>query len=102
MKAQGIKTLGFLLGYSDAYGELAQGPDRRAGKNGGGIKIIATERFARADTAVTAQALKLVAANPDAILVVASGLAQPCRTRAWSSAATKGKDLPDAPPPRAT
>jgi branched-chain amino acid transport system substrate-binding protein len=29
--------------------------------------------FARADTGVTAQALKLVAANPDAMLVVASG-----------------------------
>jgi len=35
--------------------------------------VIATERFARADTSVTAQALKLTAANPDAMLVVASG-----------------------------
>lgn len=34
---------------------------------------MAVERFARTDTGVTAQALKLVAANPDAILVVASG-----------------------------
>ena len=38
-----------------------------------GIKLIATERFARADTSVTGQALKPVAANPDAILIVASG-----------------------------
>ena len=38
-----------------------------------GIKLVATERFARSDTSVTPQALKLTSANPDAILVVASG-----------------------------
>ena len=38
-----------------------------------GIKLVASERFARADTSVTAQALKLTAANPDAMVVVASG-----------------------------
>ena len=37
------------------------------------MKIVAVERFARTDTSVTAGALKLVSANPDAILVVASG-----------------------------
>jgi branched-chain amino acid transport system substrate-binding protein len=71
MKKLGIKTVGF-LGYTDAYGEgwlNALGPELE--KNG--IKLIATERFARADTSVTAQALKLVSANPDAIVVVASG-----------------------------
>ena len=71
MKKQGVKTIGF-LGYTDAYGEqwlneinplLAKA----------GIKLVATERFARTDTSVTPQALKLTAANPDAILVVASG-----------------------------
>jgi len=35
--------------------------------------VVAVERFARADTSVTGQALKLVAANPDAMLIVASG-----------------------------
>jgi branched-chain amino acid transport system substrate-binding protein len=34
---------------------------------------VATERFARTDSSVTPQALKLNAANPDAVLVVASG-----------------------------
>src|SRR5690606_33271839 len=38
-----------------------------------GIKLVATERFARADTSVTGQALKLTSANPDAVVVVASG-----------------------------
>jgi branched-chain amino acid transport system substrate-binding protein len=71
MKKQKIKTIGF-LGYTDAYGELwlkALAP--LAEKNG--MKIVATERFARTDTSVTPQALKLTSANPDAILVVASG-----------------------------
>jgi branched-chain amino acid transport system substrate-binding protein len=71
MKKQGIKTIGF-LGYTDAYGEqwLKEfGPQAEKA----GIKLVAVERFARADTGVTAQALKLTAANPDAILVVASG-----------------------------
>ena len=71
MKKQGVKTVGF-LGYTDAYGEgwlkeftpIAQ----KAGS-----KVVAAERFARTDTSVTAQALKLTAANPDAMLVVASG-----------------------------
>ena len=71
MKKQGIKTVGF-LGYTDAYGESwLKDFTTEAEKNG--IKVIATERFARSDTSVTAQALKLVAANPDAMLVVASG-----------------------------
>ncbi len=71
MKKQGVKTVGF-LGYTDAYGQQwldAVGPmlDKA------GIKLVGTERFARTDTSVTPQALKLTAANPDAIIVVASG-----------------------------
>ncbi len=71
MTKQGVKTVGF-LGYTDAYGESWL-KDFTAEADKNGIKVIATERFARSDTSVTAQALKLVAANPDAMLVVASG-----------------------------
>ena len=71
MKKQNVKTVGF-LGYTDAYGELwLKALTAEAAKNG--IKIVATERFARADTSVTGQVLKLTSANPDAILIVASG-----------------------------
>ena len=35
--------------------------------------MVASERYARNDTSVTAQVLKLMAANPDAILVAGSG-----------------------------
>ena len=70
-KRSGVKTYGF-LGYADAYGE-AWLKDLSALADKAGIKRVATERFARADTSVTGQALKLVAANPDAILIAASG-----------------------------
>jgi len=71
MKKQGVKTLGF-LGYTDAYGELWLKEITAQGEKAG-IKVVASERFARTDTSVTPQALKLVSANPDAMLVVASG-----------------------------
>ena len=71
MKKQGVKTVGF-LGYTDAYGE-GWLKDFTPIAEKAGIKVIAAERFARTDTGVTGQALKLVAANPDAMLIVASG-----------------------------
>ena len=70
-KKTGVKTYGF-LGYADAYGE-AWLTDIRPLAEKAGIKLVDTERFARTDTSVTGQALKLISANPDAILVVASG-----------------------------
>ncbi len=71
MKKQGVKTLGF-LGYTDAYGEQWLKESAPLLEKAG-IKVIATERFARTDTSVTPQALKLTSANPDAVLIVASG-----------------------------
>lgn len=71
MKKHGVKKIGF-LGYTDAYGEQWL-KEITPQLESAGIKIVATERFARSDTSVTPQALKLVAANPDAILIVASG-----------------------------
>ncbi|HSX94599.1 MAG TPA: ABC transporter substrate-binding protein [Hydrogenophaga sp.] len=71
MKKQGVKSVGF-LGYTDAYGEqwlLALNPLLEKA----GIKMVGAERFARSDTSVTAQALKLASLNPDAMVVVASG-----------------------------
>lgn len=72
MKKQGVKTVGF-LGYTDAYGESWLNDFKAQSAALGGPQVIATERFARSDTSVTGQALKLVSANPDAMLIVASG-----------------------------
>ena len=71
MQKQGVKSVGF-LGYTDAYGEQwLQALSPLLDKDG--IKLVGAERFARSDTSVTAQALKLHAANPDAMVIVASG-----------------------------
>jgi len=89
MKKQGVKTVGF-LGYTDAYGEgWLKDFTAEAAKNG--ITIVGTERFARADTSVTAQALKLTSANPDAILIVASGSGAGMPEKAIMERGYKGK-----------
>ncbi|HUW39030.1 MAG TPA: ABC transporter substrate-binding protein [Rhodocyclaceae bacterium] len=71
MKKTGIKSYAF-IGYSDAYGESWL-KDMSRLADAAGIKLTTAERFNRADTSVTAQAIKAIASKPDAILVVASG-----------------------------
>jgi branched-chain amino acid transport system substrate-binding protein len=71
MKAKGVKTLGY-IGYSDSYGDLWFN-DFKEQTGAMGMKIVDDERFARPDTSITGQALKLISANPDAILVGAAG-----------------------------
>lgn len=71
MKRSGVKSVAF-LGYADAYGESWL-TELKVRLEQAGISLGMVERFARTDTSVTAQALKLSAARPDAIVVVASG-----------------------------
>ena len=71
MVKHGVKTLGY-IGYNDAYGE-GWLTVMTAAAEAKGIKIVAVERYNRTDTSVTGQALKLVAAKPDGILVAGSG-----------------------------
>ena len=67
----GVKTAGF-IGFADAYGEgWFQEFSKIAAVRG--VQVVASERYARADTSVTGQVLKLMAAKPDAILIGASG-----------------------------
>jgi branched-chain amino acid transport system substrate-binding protein len=73
MKAHNIKTVGY-IGYSDSYGDLWFDDFKRQGVPMG-LTLVDEERFARPDTSVAGQVLKLVAANPDAILIGASGTA---------------------------
>src|ERR1700759_2548675 len=73
MKAHNIKTVGY-IGYSDSYGDLWFNDLKTQGVPLG-ITIVDEERYARPDTSVTGQVLKLIAANPDAILVGGSGTA---------------------------
>jgi branched-chain amino acid transport system substrate-binding protein len=71
MKASGVKTLGY-IGFNDAYGESWLAEIRRSAQTAG-IRVVADEKYNRNDASVTGQVLKLVAANPDAILIGASG-----------------------------
>ena len=71
MADAGVKTVGF-IGFADAYGEgWYQEFSKVAAVKG--LTIVASERYARSDTSVTGQVLKLVAAKPDAVLVAGSG-----------------------------
>ena len=71
MAKTGVKTLGY-IGLSDPYGEnWYRVASELAAKHG--IKIVANERFARSDSSVVGQTLKLVGANPDVVLVGAAG-----------------------------
>jgi len=71
MQKHGVKTLGF-IGFTDAYGDswLKEMNAATAKHN---IKIVASERYNRTDSSVTGQVLKLMSANPDAILIAGSG-----------------------------
>ncbi|AMP06625.1 periplasmic binding domain protein [Collimonas pratensis] len=70
MAANGIKTVGF-IGFADAYGdswwrEFSHLAELRK------IKVVASERYNRNDSSVTGQILKIMAAQPDAVLIAAS------------------------------
>src|ERR1700751_313936 len=73
MKNHNVKTVCY-IGYSDSYGDLWFNDLKKQGVPMG-MTVVDEERFARPDTSVTGQGLKLAAANPDAILVGASGTA---------------------------
>jgi branched-chain amino acid transport system substrate-binding protein len=71
MSDHGVKTVGF-IGFADAYGEGWYGEFAKAAALKG-LSIVANERFARNDSSVAAQVLKIQAAKPDAVLVAGSG-----------------------------
>lgn len=71
MADSGVKTLGF-IGFSDAYGESWLTEVNRL-LDIRGIRMVDVERYNRVDTSVTGQVLKLMAANPDAILIAGAG-----------------------------
>jgi branched-chain amino acid transport system substrate-binding protein len=89
MANAGVKTVGF-IGFSDAYGEgwYQEFTKIAALKN---IQVVANERYNRTDTSVTGQALKIVAAKPDAVLVAASGTPAVLPQRALKERGYTGK-----------
>lgn len=70
MVASGARSVGF-IGFSDSWGELLLKALTKATE--GKLKIVASERYGRADPSVQAQVLKIMAAKPDVVFVGASG-----------------------------
>ena len=68
---RGMKTMAY-IGFNDALGEAFYAEFEKFAE-ARKIRIVASERFAPRDTSVTAQALKLMAANPDMVVIGASG-----------------------------
>jgi branched-chain amino acid transport system substrate-binding protein len=71
MAKNGVKSVAF-IGFSDAYGDgwlrvITPMLDAKE------IKLVATEKYARADTSVTGQVLKMVSAKPDVVLIAGAG-----------------------------
>ncbi|MBA3479830.1 MAG: ABC transporter substrate-binding protein [Lautropia sp.] len=71
MKKSGVKTVGY-IGFSDAWGDLVYDALRKIAEPQG-IKVVSNERYARADSSVTGQVLKIVALRPDAVITGTSG-----------------------------
>ena len=71
MQKAGVKTVAF-IGFSDALGDLAYDSLKKSA-DAAGIKIVANERYARADASVTGQVLKITALRPDAVFAGNSG-----------------------------
>ena len=71
MKRRGLKTAAY-IGYADGWGDLNWNAFSKLATDAG-IKVVASERFNRTDTSVTAQALKVFAASPDAVFIGAAG-----------------------------
>lgn len=67
MEKEGIKKAGY-IGFSDAWGDLVYDGAMAAAKEGG-PQLTTNERYARTDTSVTAQALKVLATKPDGVLI---------------------------------
>ena len=71
MKQANVKTVAY-IGFSDAWGDLVYDALMK-GTEGTGIKVVTNERYARPDTSVSGQVLKIIAARPDAVMTGGSG-----------------------------
>ncbi len=89
MKANGVKTIGY-IGFADGYGDGWLAEMRTSCKTAG-IKMVAEEKYNRTDASVTGQVLKLIAANPDAILIAAAGTPGATPQKELAARGYKGK-----------
>ena len=89
MKANGVKTMGY-IGFADAYGDGWLAEMKRSAQTAG-IRVVAEEKYNRADPSVTGQVLKLISANPEAILIGAAGTPGATPQKELAARGYKGK-----------
>ena len=68
MKGKTIATIGISTSYGEGFLKATEAAAAQRG-----VRILASERYNQTDPSVTAQVLKLMAANPDAIYIFAAG-----------------------------
>jgi branched-chain amino acid transport system substrate-binding protein len=71
MKKANVKKAAY-IGFSDSWGDLVYDALMK-NVSGGAIEVVTNERYARADTSVAGQTLKIIAARPDAVITGGSG-----------------------------
>jgi branched-chain amino acid transport system substrate-binding protein len=67
MQGKGVHDLGY-IGFADGWGDQVLAATKQAAQ-ADNIKIVADERYARTDTSVEAQALKLMTRHPQAVMM---------------------------------
>jgi branched-chain amino acid transport system substrate-binding protein len=85
---RGIHTMAY-IGFADALGEAFYAEFEKFAE-ARKIRIVANERYASRDTSVTSQVLKLVAANPEMVVIGASGTPAALPARALVERGYKG------------
>jgi branched-chain amino acid transport system substrate-binding protein len=71
MKKDNVKKAAY-IGFSDSWGDLVYDALIK-NVSGTPIEVVTNERYARPDTSVTGQTLKIIAARPDAVITGGSG-----------------------------
>jgi branched-chain amino acid transport system substrate-binding protein len=67
MQQRGVKDIGY-IGFSDGWGDQVLAATN-LNAQADGMKVLADERYARTDTSVEAQVLKLISVHPQAVMM---------------------------------
>lgn len=89
MKRDGIKKIGY-IGFSDAWGDLVYN-GAKAAESRGDFEILSNERYARTDTSVTGQILKVLSSRPEGVLLGGSATQGALPLLALAERGFKGK-----------
>ena len=89
MTNNNVKTVAY-IGFADAYGE-GWAHEFTGIATARKLQIVANERFNRADTSVTGQVLKILAAKPDAVLIGGAGTPAALPQKALKEKGYKGQ-----------